>query len=384
MSTATDRLRSVFAVRGRKRGFAVLTRTLRKAWDGGIFSEAAAAAFWQALSLAPLLLALLGCLGYVGDWLGHEVVGRVESEIVDVSGTIFSTDVVASLIAPTVRDMLTVGKGKIASVGFLVALWAGSSAMASFIDAITAAHDQHRVRNEVWQRILALLVYIASLAGLLIVLPLIAIGPTVFIRLFPAAWKPVLTTWVTALYYPTLGVGLLLALATLYKLALPRRLPWHRGLPGAALAMLIFLLSSVGLRFYISWITTTGYTYGALATPIAFLLFTFFIGLAIVGGSYFNSAIQELWPAKMTRRQRRKWRRLEMERTNERIRSEEHRKLWERTTMPLRKPRKPAESAAESTTEGGEQHQVAGDASESGPPAAEKGSYSSPPGRRPS
>jgi membrane protein len=107
-------------------------------------------------------------------------------------------------------------------------------------------------------------------------------------------------------------VIIVLALTTLYKLALPRKLPWHRGLPGAVLAMIVFLLSSIGLRLYISWITTTGYTYGALATPIAFLLFVFFIGLAIVIGAYFNSAIQELWPARMTRRQRRKWRRLEM------------------------------------------------------------------------
>jgi membrane protein len=107
-------------------------------------------------------------------------------------------------------------------------------------------------------------------------------------------------------------VMLVLALATLYKLALPRKLPYYRGLPGAVLAMIVFLLSSIGLRLYISWITTTGYTYGALATPIAFLLFAFFIGLAIVLGAYFNAAIQEMYPARMTKRQRRRWRRLEM------------------------------------------------------------------------
>src|ERR1044071_1624406 len=98
------------------------------------------------------------------------------------------------------------------------------------------------------------------------------------------------------------------------------------GLPGAGLAMVVFLLASIGLRLYISWITTTGYTYGALATPIAFLLFTFFIGLAIVIGAYFNAAIQELWPARMTRRQRRRWRRLEMDRASRASdRSEERR-----------------------------------------------------------
>ncbi|HEY0807764.1 MAG TPA: YihY/virulence factor BrkB family protein, partial [Pseudonocardiaceae bacterium] len=75
------------------------------------------------------------------------------------------------------------------------------------------------------------------------------------------------------------------------------------------------------IRIYLIWIGRTGYTYGALAAPIAFLLFTFFIGLAIVIGAHFNSAIQEMWPARMTPRQRRRWRRLEMDRAAERMRT---------------------------------------------------------------
>ncbi|AXB48531.1 YihY/virulence factor BrkB family protein [Amycolatopsis albispora] len=324
----------------RKRPLRLIQRTLNKAWDGNIFSESAEAAFWQTLSLPPLLLGLLGSLGFIGDWFGQGVVTAVHDRIIAFCAQIFSSDVVTRIIEPTVNDILTIGKGEIVSIGFLISLWAGSSAMSSFVDAITVAHGQYGVRNEVWQRIFALLLYLVMLVFLVVGLPVIAIGPDLLPEFFPDPWQPTVREWIGTLYFPVLGALLVLALATLYKLALPRKLPWHRGLPGAVLAMAIFLLSSVGLRIYISWITTTGYTYGALATPIAFLLFTFFIGLAVVGGAYFNSAIQELWPAKMTRRQRRKWRRLEMERASERLRTEEGRKLWERTTIPLRRPRK--------------------------------------------
>jgi len=291
-------------------------RTWAKAWEGNLFSEAAEAAFWQILSLPPLLLGLLGSLGYVAEWFGKDVIESVHTSIIDWSRTAFSGSVVDDIIAPTVDDILRHGRGEILTVGFLISLWAGSSAMSSFVDAITVAHDQYGVRNEVWQRIFALLLYMVSLVLLVIGLPILALGPDLLPKIFPVPWREEITFWVDAFYYPTLGVVIAVALATLYKLALPRKLPWHRLVPGAILAMIVFLLSSIGLRLYIAWITTTGYTYGALATPIAFLLFAFFIGLAIVIGAYFNAAIQEMWPARMTRRQRRRWRRLEMDRAS--------------------------------------------------------------------
>ncbi|TDP92051.1 YihY/virulence factor BrkB family protein [Labedaea rhizosphaerae] len=307
---------------GRKGPSRLLARTWEKAWEGNLFSEAAEAAFWQTLSLPPLLLGLLGSLGYIAEWFGPDTIQMVHDKILDFTRTTFSPSVVNGIIDPTVSDILTKGRGEILTVGFVISLWAGSSAMSSFVDAITVAHDQYGVRNEVWQRFFALLLYIASLFLLVIGLPVLAIGPDLLPKFFPVSWQPKVTDLVDVLYYPAIAVLIVLALATLYKLALPRKLPWHRGLPGAVLAMLVFLLSSIGLRLYISLITKTGYTYGALATPIAFLLFLFFIGLAIVIGAYFNSAIQEMWPAKMTKRQRRRWRRLEIARQAEQIRAQ--------------------------------------------------------------
>jgi membrane protein len=348
----------------RKGPLLLIRRTLAKAWECNIFSEAAEAAFWQTLSLPPLLLGLLGALGFLGDWFGPTVVDDVHAQIISFSKSIFSQNAVEQIIEPTVSSILTAGKGEIVSVGFVISLWAGSSAMSSFVDAITVAHGQYGVRNEVWQRIFALLLYLVGLVGLVVGLPLVAIGPDLLVAFFPDRWRPTISDWVSAGYYPILAIVITLALATLYKLALPRKLPWHRGLPGAGLAMGIFLLSSVGLRIYLSWITKTGYTYGALAAPIAFLLLMFFIGLAVVAGAYFNSAIQELWPAKMTRRQRRKWRRLEMERASERLKSDEGRKLWERTTVPLRRPRKNGSEPDKSLAD---DHEVEGDPSHSPP-----------------
>jgi membrane protein len=283
----------------------LISRTATKAWNDSFISLSAQAAFWMTLSLPPLLLGMLGSLGFVASWFGPATVEAAQREIVRWATTVFSGDVVNEIIRPTVSDILTQGHSSIVSVGFVISLWAGSSALASLVDSITAAYQQHTVRHPVWQRIFALLLYAVALIGSVFVLPLTALGPDLIPDLLPAAVRPTVAFLVGIFYYPGLGVLLLVGLATLYKVVLPNKLPWHRGLPGALLAMAVFLITSTGLRFYIAWVSGTGYTYGALATPIAYLLFSFFIAMAILLGAEFNSAIEEIWPAHPTRRERR-------------------------------------------------------------------------------
>jgi membrane protein len=290
----------------------LIFRTAAKAWDDSFVSMSAQAAFWMTLSLPPLLLGLLGSLGFVTSWFGPTTVAAAQREIMRLSTGVFSTDVVNQIIRPTVADILTRGNSSIVSIGFVISLWAGSSALASLVDSITAAYHQYTVRHPVWQRVFALLLYVVAMIGAVFVLPLTALGPDLIPELLPEAIRPTVAQLVGIFYYPGLGVLLMVGLATLYKVVLPNKLPWHRGLPGALLAMVAFLVTSSLLRLYISSVSGTGYTYGALAAPIAYLLFCFFIAMAIVLGAEFNSAIEEIWPAHPTRRERRLGRRRAM------------------------------------------------------------------------
>ncbi len=279
-------------------------RVARRAWDDDILSASASAAFWQTLSLPPLLLGVFGILGYVGGWFGPDTVTAAQEWIIQATSGVFSRNAVEEIIVPTVADVLTTVRGEVVSVGFLLSFWSGSSAMSAFVDSITRAHDQYPVRGFFWQRTLSILLYLVFLAMAIVVLPLITLDPARLEPLLPRAWEPGSAAVVSAVSGPVVVVVIVLALTTLYRVALPFKPPWRRVLPGALLAAVVFVACVTGLRWYLDWITGTGYTYGALAAPIAFLLATFFVAFSIIIGAQLNAAVQAVWPATLRRRGR--------------------------------------------------------------------------------
>jgi membrane protein len=281
----------------------ILRRTLSKSWDDSIFSESAQAAFWCALSLPPLLLGMLGSLAYVAPLFGPETLPAIQEQLISTAGRFFSSNVVTEIIEPTVRDIVKGARGEVVSIGFVISLWAGSSAISSFVDSIVDAHDQTPLRHPVRQRFYALGLYVAGLLAAIVMAPFVALSPRKIAERLPDSWDNALAFG----YYPVLVFTLFAGVTLLYRVALPKPLPTHRLMLGSLLATVVFLLSVLGLRFYLTWITATGYTYGALATPIAFLLFAFFLGLAIMLGAELNAAVQEEWPAAETHAKRLRW-----------------------------------------------------------------------------
>ncbi|HEV7418570.1 MAG TPA: YihY/virulence factor BrkB family protein [Mycobacterium sp.] len=278
----------------------IIKRTLSKSWDDSIFSESAQAAFWCALSLPPLLLGMLGSLAYVAPLFGPQTLPTIQERLIRTANSFFSPNVVNEIIEPTVRDIVLGARGEVVSIGFVISLWAGSSAVSAFVDSIVEAHDQTPLRHPVRQRFYALALYVVALVFVIATAPLIALGPIKVAEHIPDSWANALRYG----YYPVLFIGLVLVLTVLYRVSLPRPLPTHRLLIGSVLAATVFLVTTLGLRVYLTWITATGYTYGALATPIAFLLFAFFLGFAIMIGAELNAAVQEEWPAPVTHARR--------------------------------------------------------------------------------
>ena len=296
----------------------ILARTLSKAWADSLFGMSSQAAFWCALSTAPLLLALLGMIGYVVDWYFPEgTIGQVRDQILLFLNTIFNQEVANNLVGNTVETIVSRGQADVVSIGLLISLWAGSSAMSAFVESITIAYNQHEFRHPVIERLFALGLYVVALGAGIVMLPLLAIGPDYLPKLFPVAWQLQVKSIVDLLYYPVLAVLLILMLTILYKVAPRHKHPWYRGIPGALLAAAVFIVASFGLRLYLAYVYSHGLTYGALATPITFLLFYYFVSMAIIIGAQFNNAMLEYYPPRRSRRELKKWRRYDPDRDRE-------------------------------------------------------------------
>ena len=141
----------------------IFRRTLSKSWDDSIFSESAQAAFWCALSLPPLLLGMLGSLAYLAPLFGPDTLPTIENQLIGTSERFFSQNVVNEIIAPTIYDIVAGARGEVVSLGFVISLWAGSSAVSAFVDAGVEAPGPNEVRPSVRQRFSALDIFLVML-----------------------------------------------------------------------------------------------------------------------------------------------------------------------------------------------------------------------------
>lgn len=288
------------------RTWQLVAGTVSRAWNDRILGLSAEAAFWQLLSLPPLFLAILGAAGYLGDALGPDTVAVIESRVLRLASHVAAQDVVDGVVRKTLDQVLHGGRADVISIGFVLSLWAGSSAMATFVNTITIAYGMRDLRGALRSRLLALRLYLTSLVVLAVLLPLLVIGPTQLRRLSPQRWRPDTADVIRIAYWPVVGGLLLLGLAALYHYATPIRLRWRRALPGAAVALVLFVLGSFALRLYVALVVGHALTYGALAAPIAALLFFYVLALAVHLGAELNATLERLWPrgAKIRRRSR--------------------------------------------------------------------------------
>ena len=269
----------------------VAKSTAAQAWGDRIFGLAAEAGFWALLSLTPLLLVLVGAVGYLTPLFGSRIVVEVEEKILRAAGHFLAPQAVHNLLQPVLTDVLQHGRGGIISISFVLALWTGSTAMNTYVNTISISYGMRHIRSAVRARVVAFVLYLGALVAGAVALPLLVTAPEWIVHLVPHPIWVMVRPIVDVLYWPLIVAVCTGVLATLYHVATPVRGKWRRDLPGAIAGMLIWLASSFGLRAYLAYAIGHSPTYGALSAPVAALLFLYFTALAVLIGAELNAQI---------------------------------------------------------------------------------------------
>ena len=252
---------------------------------------AAEAAFFTVLSLPPLIFGLAGAIGFVTGSLDVLTLANLQQQVLTLARRVLTTSAVNTVIAPTVADVLSGGRAGVISLGFVLALWSGSRSLNVFVDTITIMYGLGGHRGLLRTRLLSFGLYVLLLLIGVVLIPLVLIGPGLVDRVLPDRLGVV-----GDLYWPVVLLGSAVFLAVIYHFSIPVRTRIRTGLPGAALALVIWVAGSAALRLALNASGASTTIYGPLAAPIAVLIWLYLVSAAVLVGAALNAAVDDLWP----------------------------------------------------------------------------------------
>lgn len=265
--------------------FTIVRRSLKEAADDRITTSAASLAFHWFLAIFPTALALIGVVRLIG-LSQHQL-----DNVVHAVGVLLPTQV-SQVLIEALRSQRSSATGVVELiVGFLIALWAASEAMAALQVGLDVAYEVDRDRGFFGRRLMALPLIGVTLvcggaASALLVLgdPIRSLLPTslaVTRPAFDAAWNVI--RWLGAF------VLILLLLSTYYVIG-PRLVSrrWEWVSPGSIVSSLTWLAASAVFSVYLNDFGHESRTYGAFVGVAALLLWLFLTATSVLAGAELN------------------------------------------------------------------------------------------------
>jgi membrane protein len=265
---------------------ATLRRTGRQFMEDNLIQWAGSLAFFMALSLFPSLLALVSVLGLIGA-------PAIEPLIQNLGELAPSTARDIALDGLRAVQDNGGGAGLALVIGLLVALWSASAYVGAFIPAANVVWEM-RDERPLWSKLRVrvgltlLLLFLIALIGLTVVLT----GPIAReIGGIVGLGDEAVDVWDIA-KWPFLGCAVMVLIGTLYWVAPNVRHPgWRWITPGSVLALLVWIIASLGFTFYVSNFGSYNETYGGIGGVLVFLLWLWLTNIAILLGAELNAEI---------------------------------------------------------------------------------------------
>ena len=172
--------------------------------------------------------------------------------------------------------------------GLLFAIWSANSGTKAIIDALNVADEEEEERGFFKLNLVSLAFTLAGLIAVLIMVGAVVMVPLLLRYFGPHALVELL---VQMGRWPVLALMLLIALMVLYRYGPSRRPPPWRWLSvGAVAAIVLWLIGSSLLSWYLSNFASYTATYGSLGAAIGLMMWM--SAIIILVGAELNSEIQ--------------------------------------------------------------------------------------------
>ncbi|MCY7395304.1 MAG: YihY/virulence factor BrkB family protein [Nocardioides sp.] len=266
----------------------VARKTAREFLDDQCTDLAAALTYYAVLALFPAAIALTSLLGLVGQ--GGSAVRTLLEVVSDVGGA----SVVDSVRQPLLDLSGSQGAGVALVGGLLGALWSASGYVGAFGRAMNRVYEIREGRP-IWKLRPAMLLLTAVLLVLvaLVVFALVVTGPVAqSVGDVIGLGSTAVLVWNIA-KWPVLLVVVVVIVALLYYATPNVKQPKLRWVSvGAVLAIVTWILLSVGFGFYVANVSSYDKTYGALGGVIVFLLWLWLTNLALLLGAELDAELE--------------------------------------------------------------------------------------------
>ena len=268
--------------------FYVLRKTMHEFTEDQCTDLAAALTYYAVLSVFPAALALVSLLGVFGQ------ADKSVQTVVDTLSPLVSEKMLGT-IEPALRQIASSNSaGPALVLGVLLALWSASGYVGAFGRAMNKIYEIDEGRP-FWKLrpIMLLLTLVAVLLAAVALLMLIVTGPVAeSIGNVVGLGDTALTVWSIA-KWPVLALIVILVVGLLYYTTPNVQQPKFRWISvGAAVAILIWVLASLGFAFYVANFSSYNKTYGSLAGVIVALLFLWITNLALLFGAELDAEIE--------------------------------------------------------------------------------------------
>ena len=267
----------------------LLKRTWKEIIEDDVLALSAQQAYYFFFSLFPALLTLISIASFFP-------LQNLTDEVIRTLGR-FAPPEALSIINEQLMQIGNQKNGGLLTFAFFLTIWSTSGAMVSIISTLNTAYDITESRGFVKVRVIAILLTLGLAFFILASIALIIVGPAAAERVADALNLGVVFEWAwKVLQWPVVFALAATGIALIYYFAPDAEQDWVWLTPGAVLATVLWILVSLGLKFYLSSVSNFNETYGAIGGVMVLLLWFHLTSIAILVGSELNAEIEHASP----------------------------------------------------------------------------------------